>query len=94
MTNQRTIVCGYNDFDEYGNPLPPDRRLNDQQEWCKRGVTCNRPPNPQRDDLGLYELEERRWLNAALLKQWNTWLRSPYCQCTYSSGHPAYNRVL
>ena len=88
MTSQPTIVCRYNGMDKYGNPRPPDRRLKDEEEWCRRRVTCNRPLDPQRDDLGLYELEERRSLNVALLKQWNTWLRSPYCQCTYSSGHP------
>ena len=84
-TNQREIVCRYkggclNDI------APTSAKLNARREWCEKGVTCNRPSDPMRDEIGLSELEERLSLNFRLLKSWNEWIRSPYCQCSYSSG--------
>ena len=76
MSQEPEVICWYS-----------GKTLTDNQEWCERGITCNRPWDSQRDDLGLYELEERQVTNFKLLSAWNTWLRSPYCQCTYSSGH-------
>ena len=90
MAQKLEVMCryaGHDGYDGYGNTLFSEKNLKNHQKWCERGITCNRPWNPQRDDLGLYELEERQTLNATLLKTWNKWLRSPYCQCTYSSGH-------
>ena len=83
--NQREIICRYggaclNDI------APTPKKSNVQREWCEKGVTCNRPSDPMRDEIGLSELEERLWLNFGLLKSWNEWTRSPYCQCSYSSG--------
>lgn len=87
MTSHKLIVCRRNSCDRYEDaPLPESP--GDGQEWCQPGVTCNRPNDPMRDDLGLYELEERLWLNHKLLSSWNRWTRSPYCQCTYSTGNP------
>ena len=83
--NQREIICRHggaclNDI------APTPKKPNVQGEWCERGVTCNRTSDPMRDELGLSELEERISINSQLLKSWNKWTRSPYCQCTYSSG--------
>ena len=83
--NQREIICRYggaclNDI------APTPKKSNVQREWCEKGITCNRPSDPMRDEIGLSELEERLWLNFRLLKSWNEWTRSPYCQCSYSSG--------
>ena len=87
MVQKREIVCQYAGCDDYGNVILSEKKLENHQEWCEKGITCNRPRNLERDELGLYELEERQRLNFILLKEWNTWLRSPYCQCRYSSGH-------
>ena len=86
MMNGRKIICRCAGRDDEGNTPSSERALEDGQEWCDRGITCNRPWNPQRDEVGLHELEERLWLNGQLLETWNKWLRSPYCQCMYSSG--------
>ena len=87
MSQKLEVICRYAGHDGYGKVLYSDKNLKGNQKWCERGTICNRPWDPQRDDLGLYELEERQTLNFKLLEAWNTWLRSPYCQCNYSSGH-------
>lgn len=87
LGNKKEIICRYAGCDGYGNVLYSEEKLEENQEWCQEGITCNRRPDLNRDELGLYELEERQWLNVKLLEEWNRWLRSPYCQCTYSSGH-------
>ena len=87
MAQKLEAICRYAGRDGYGKVLYSEKNLKNNQKWCERGTTCNRPWNSQRDALGLYELEERQTLNFKLLDAWNTWLRSPYCQCTYSSGH-------
>ena len=88
MANNRpqSVICRYDGHDEYGNALRKSTK-SECQEWCERGVTCNRPFDALRDELGLYELEERQHLNFFLLERWNQWLRSPYCQCNYASGN-------
>ena len=87
MLNQKQIICRYSLFGrDEAAPLP--EKPGNGQEWCRPGGTCNRPSDPMRDDLGLTELEERLSLNHNLLSSWNRWMRSPYCQCTYSIGNP------
>ena len=88
MAQKQEVICRYAGCDEYGNELLSEKTLKTHQEWCEKGITCNRPWIPTRDDFGLSELEQRHRLNFQLLQEWNTSLRSPYCQCTYSSGHP------
>ncbi len=87
MVHKREIICQYAGSDGYGNVILSEKKLENHQEWCEKGITCNRPRDHGRDELGLYELEERQRLNFILLKEWNNRLRSPYCQCRYSSGH-------
>lgn len=87
MAQKVEVICRHTGYDEWGNVLLSEKGLENNQQWCEIGTTCNRLWNPERDALGLYELEERQTLNFKLLEAWNTWLRSPYCQCTYSSGH-------
>ena len=78
-------MCRYRDT-SLSDSAPPPKEPKGQQEWCKWGETCNRPSDHIRDELGLSELEERISINFQLLESWNKWTRSPYCQCTYSSG--------
>lgn len=87
MTNQvrRSVICRYDGQDEYGRGVSKKTKA-ECQEWCEPGVTCNLPHDPLRDELGFYELEERQHLNRFLLERWNEQMRSPYCQCKYSSG--------
>ena len=82
------IVCRNSGIDEEGQHPYESKNLGDHEEWCTKGVTCKRPSDPKRDDIGFYELEERQSLNDQLLRSWNRWARSPYCQCTYSTDHP------
>ena len=82
------IMCRNSGIDAEGQHPYESKNLGDHEEWCTKGVTCKRPSDPERDDIGLYELEERQSLNAQLLRSWNRWTRSPHCQCTYSTGHP------
>ena len=86
MEHRKEIICRYSTHDEYVDASPLEK-LGENQEFCRRGVTCNRPSDPLRDDLGLTELEERLSLNFQLLESLNKWMRSPYCQCTYSTGN-------
>ena len=82
------IMCRNSGIDTEDQYPHASKNLGAHEEWCTRGLTCNRPSDPVRDDMGLYELEERQSLNFQLLRSWNRWTRSPYCHCTYSTGHP------
>ena len=88
MASNQEIICPYSSLDTEDDAPGDAKNLEGHQKWCTKGVTCNRPSNPVRDDIGFYELQERQSLNAQLLRSWNGWTRSPYCQCTYSTGHP------
>ena len=88
MTSNQKIICRYSSLDIEDDTPVDAKNLEGHQKWCTRGVTCKRPSDPERDDIGLYELEERQSLNFQLLSSWNRWTRSPYCQCNYSTGHP------
>ena len=87
MTSNQEIICRYGNLDIEDDAPVDAKNLEGHQKWCTKGVTCNRLSDPVRDDIGLYELEERQSLNFQLLSSWNRWTRSPYCQCTYSTGN-------